>query len=192
VTGHRKLTNTELIRRGVDQVLGRLDAALGSHPHCFTVLSPLAEGADRLIAQQVLAWPAQAPELAPDLEAILPLPPAEYQRDFKTDSSRAEFAALLGRAVRQWVVPAAPSRTAAYMQAGRMVVQGCDVLIAVWNGRPATGEGGTAQVVDYARKIGRWLFWIHAKDGTIEEENRPGVLDGANEVMLREQQDWRV
>ncbi len=98
VTGHRALINEHLLRHSVDQVLSQLDALLDATHHGYTVVSPLAEGADRLVAQQVLARPAQAPDLAPDLEVILPLPMEEYLRDFTTAESLAEFTGLLERA----------------------------------------------------------------------------------------------
>lgn len=41
------------------------------------------------------------------------------------------------------------------------------------------GSGGTAEIVAYARHSGRWLFWIHAGNGVIQEENRPDNLLGA-------------
>jgi hypothetical protein len=176
VTGHRTLVDEYRLRRSVDQILGHLDALFAATPHCYTVVSPLAEGTDRLVAQQVLAWPAQPPELAPDLEVILPLPMEEYQRDFETAESQAEFTGLLKRAHLVRTVPLTAERPTGYLRAGQQVVQGCDVLIAIWNGEPAAGSGGTAEIVALARHVGRWLFWIHAEDGAIREENRPTTL----------------
>jgi hypothetical protein len=42
----------------------------------------------------------------------------------------------------------------AYYAAGRYIVDHADRLIAVWDGDPPRGLGGTADVVDYARLIG--------------------------------------
>jgi hypothetical protein len=42
----------------------------------------------------------------------------------------------------------------AFFDAGRQVADLCEVLIAVWDGRPARGMGGTADVVAYARASG--------------------------------------
>jgi hypothetical protein len=176
VTGHRALINEHLLRHSVDQVLSQLDALLDATHHGYTVVSPLAEGADRLVAQQVLARPAQAPDLAPDLEVILPLPMEEYLRDFTTAESLAEFTGLLERAHLVRTAAATARRPTGYLRAGQQVVQGCDVLIAVWNGQPAAGGGGTAEIVALARHAGRWMFWIHAEDGAICEENRPTTL----------------
>ncbi len=40
------------------------------------------------------------------------------------------------------------------MAGGRAVADGCDLLLAVWDRKPAAGLGGTADVVAYARKRG--------------------------------------
>jgi hypothetical protein len=176
VTGHRQLAKTEQLRQSVDLVLERLGALLGATPHRYTAVSPLAEGADRLVAQQVLAWPSVDPKLKPDLEVALPLPTEEYLEDFSSAESRAEFGALLARAARVRAAQARASRPAGYLSAGKQVVQSCDVLLAIWDGEPAAGSGGTAEMVAYARHMGRWLFWIHAGNGAISEENRPDTL----------------
>jgi hypothetical protein len=41
------------------------------------------------------------------------------------------------------------------MAAGAIVADRCERLIAVWDGRPALGLGGTGDVVRYAQGIGR-------------------------------------
>ena len=70
-------------------------------------------------------------------------------------------------------MPAADSRTEAYEQAGRYIVEHSDVLLAVWDGLPARGRGGTAEIVAWARDSdsglpcvdGRGRFqWIAARD----------------------------
>ncbi|MEO5877101.1 MAG: hypothetical protein ABIQ26_19070, partial [Streptosporangiaceae bacterium] len=42
----------------------------------------------------------------------------------------------------------------AYLVAGHRVVKRSDLLLAVWDGRPAGGLGGTADIVAYARDRG--------------------------------------
>jgi len=39
----------------------------------------------------------------------------------------------------------------AYLAAGCRVVDMSDVLLAVWDGQPARGKGGTGNIVEYAR-----------------------------------------
>ena len=122
------------------------------------ILSSLAEGADRLVARVGLEFPGV------DLHALLPLAPEDYRRDFASAASRAEFDALLARASSVEVLPPADTREAAYVNAGRVLVDRCDAVVAIWDGGPARGPGGTADVVAYAREKGRPLHWILSGD----------------------------
>ena len=53
------------------------------------------------------------------------------------------------------------TRVEAYEQAGQYVADHCDVLVALWDGRPATGRGGTEEIVQYARENKRPVVWIY-------------------------------
>ena len=53
-----------------------------------------------------------------------------------------------------------------YLDCGIETVNGADVLIAVWDGEPARGKGGTADVVQYAESIGKPVMIIDADDRT--------------------------
>lgn len=48
----------------------------------------------------------------------------------------------------------------AYLAAGQEVVDLTDTILAVWDGQPARGVGGTADVVRYARSTGRRVVVI--------------------------------
>jgi hypothetical protein len=50
-------------------------------------------------------------------------------------------------------------------------VSGSDVLMAVWDGQPARGKGGTAEVVEYARALGKPLILINPATLEIQREN---------------------
>lgn len=157
VTGHRFLSDAQLVARQIDECLQHLTPGVRAGERRLLAVSSLAEGADRLLAQAVLARPGGA------LEAALPLPPEDYLRDFATVASREEFASLLLRARAVIVLPPAPTRDEAYARAGRYVVAHCDMLLAIWDGRPARGPGGTAETVDHARRTGRPLVWIRTQ-----------------------------
>lgn len=154
VTGHRKLDDTAALRATVVTALERAQARAPRGASGWVVVSALAEGADRLVADIAMA------SFGARLEAVLPLPPSDYERDFATPASRAEFAALLSRSAHTSVIPPQGSRQDAYLAVGHYLVDHCDVLVAVWNGRPAAGKGGTADVVARARAVGRPLLWI--------------------------------
>lgn len=48
----------------------------------------------------------------------------------------------------------------AYLAAGQEVVDLTDTLLAIWDGQPARGLGGTADVVRYARSVGKRVVVI--------------------------------
>jgi hypothetical protein len=171
VTGHRKLDDPAameaLVKKAVDaEVEGLLAAyAQGEIVRArsagaaisFSVVSSLAEGADRVVARAVLSY------LDARLDAVLPLALEDYMEDFATEASRQEFEELLCRCSEPTLLRTrrirderrdesgqSELRRDAYAQAGRYVVDHCDVLIAVWDGKPAGGDGGTAEIVQYA------------------------------------------
>jgi hypothetical protein len=154
VTGHRVLAEGDEIEAGIETALRGIEQAWPRA--AFTALSALAEGADRLVAERVLARPGAT------LVAVLPLPEAEYVEDFGSAASRAQFRELLRRAERRVELAAAGSRTRAYERAGDYILGRCDVLIAVWDGRPVQGRGGTGAVVAGARERRKPLAWVHA------------------------------
>ncbi len=142
VTGHRGLEEETLLGERVRDAL--LDAKERFGAERLTVVSALAEGADRLVAREALE------QAGASLEAILPLDSSDYCEDFETDASQHEFRALVARAARVTVVPRSETRPEAYERAGRAIVDSCDVLIALWDGKPSKGRGGTAEIVEYA------------------------------------------
>lgn len=176
VTGHRKFENERIVRDSVKSVLRRLDHiledTLNNTPYTCIVISPLAEGADRLVAKEVLDW--NTSEERPVLEAVLPLQEEYYLNDFAAQGSKEEFRELLAKAKSVHILEKAASRKAAYENVGHYVVDNCDFLIAIWDGKAAAGKGGTAEIVEYARNIGKHVFWINSNDGKIEEEKNEG------------------
>jgi hypothetical protein len=116
---------------------------LDRHPFTPYFVSPLAEGADQLGATVAL-------ELGYRLQAILPLPPDDYRTDFDA-AGLAGFDALLRRADTILELPPQNGgRSESYALAGRATIEHSDVLIALWDGEPARGVGGTAEVVSLA------------------------------------------
>lgn len=170
VTGHHKLANDQLLRNSVQKVLSLIDKTLSHTPHTLAIISALAEGADRLVAKEVLDLLLSGDMEKPYLEAVLPLPESDYIRDFETQESKDEFKAFLAKARSIRTLEKLESRSASYDQGGHYVVDNCDVLIAIWNGKPAAGQGGTAEIVEYARTLGKHIFWIHSENGQIKEE----------------------
>jgi hypothetical protein len=143
VSGHRHLRDHRVAIEMTHAVLGRL---LPQSTTAVVVVSSLAEGADRLVAEVVLELPGAS------LEVILPLPADDFLDDFESAESREQFWTLLERASLVHVVdqPPGESRPAAYERAGRELVDTCDVLIALWDGQASRGQGSTAEMIQYA------------------------------------------
>ena len=137
VTGHRKLTATSALSTAIDQALDRIIDQLrpAIRDHCrLVVVSALADGADRIVADRVLARPGAR------LEVLLPVPEADYVTDFDRAHSLPEFEHLLGEASWVATMPPSPTRQDAYLDAGRAVIDRADAAIAIWDGHPAAGK----------------------------------------------------
>lgn len=151
VTGHRDLPDATrtLVSAAMAKELERFAAIDG--------ISSLAEGADQLFAAHVLA-------AGGELEAIVPC--QGYAGALATDDGRAEFERLRAAARTVVTLPYPAPSEEAFLAAGQAMVDRCDHLFAIWDGRPARGLGGTADVVRYAESCGRPLtvLWI---DGVV-------------------------
>jgi hypothetical protein len=156
VTGHRHLAaEPQALRPMVDVLLGELQGRFAHTP--LLLLSSLAEGADRLVAE------AAAARGIP-VVAVLPMRRQLYEADF-AEPSRKEFNDWLDRRVRCWLeMPVLPgsseqaiqvsgseARNKQYAQAGEYVARHSQVLLVLWDGQPGK-EGGTAQVFGYKLK----------------------------------------
>jgi len=135
------------------------------------LLTGLAAGADCLAAEVVLD------NAMGDIRAILPLELSDYRIDF-TPEGLVRCQALINRSqalvfpppipkpLRGKGLAAAPladDRNAAYERMGFYMADNCQILLAVWDGQPARGRGGTGDVVAYAKKIGRPIAWLSSQ-----------------------------
>ncbi len=180
ITGHRILPDPQKLAACLYNILitGYLGAFtpdanenLGSlKPSSIhlTLISPLAEGADRLVADVVLKHGGM-------LEALLPMPVEEYEKDFITLESKREFRELLAQSHRVTVTDCGvptddPNyRQNAYLRVGEETVARCDILIALWDGEPARGVGGTADIVALALKQNMPVFIVStSQPGKVE------------------------
>lgn len=158
VTGHRDIQDGAYLSEMLKKQITTLRQQYPSTP--MVALSALAEGADRIFAQTALD--AGLPLYVP-----LPFSPEEYEKDFP-DSVEA-FRALCAKAQAVFPVPLAPGvtpenlclasgetgnawRNWQYAMAGIYLAQRAHVLFALWDGQPAAGLGGTAQIVHYRQK----------------------------------------
>jgi hypothetical protein len=135
----------------------------------ITLVSPLAEGADRLVAMEILQI-KQGRLLVP-----LPFPVMDYEKDFSTPESCREFYFLLAQACEIIDLSPQSDRNDAYVAVGHYVVDHTDVMLAIWDGKPARGRGGTGDVVAYCRQHNQALYWINNETpSVIVHENLEG------------------
>lgn len=104
-----------------------------------------AEGADQVFAFAMLAAGAQ-------LHIVIPS--RDYEGSFQSEQPRVAYESLLRLTASRTELPFSAPGEDAYMAAGQAVADQSDVLLAVWDGRPAGGKGGTADVVAYAERQG--------------------------------------
>lgn len=167
VSGHRHLTVTPSLERGIGEAIERIDASFPGYQ--FHVLSCLAEGADRLLSQYLME------ALRAELMVVLPLPEEEYMRDFRSALSIQEYWALKNRATRVVQTTSRLARPFAYQIANQKLLEKADLVMVIWDGLPARGPGGTAEMVAMARQAHLPMLWIHAGDdehpaGELSEE----------------------
>ena len=193
IVGHRRLVRSADVERQAGAAIARVKGLvppLRKTRLMLTALTALAEGADRLVAERILGEPGAR------LEVVLPMAREDYARDFSTPGSAEEFEAFLKRADAVHPLPSPPSsRAEAYARAGRYVVDHCDVLVALWDGLPEAGVGGTAEIVRYARTRQCPLVWVDpGPAGEIRLEPGKGLnaaalrsLDGYNAERAKEE-----
>ena len=149
VSGHRDLVRTDLpeLRKQLHTVFSHFRSV---YPNAsFELLSPLAEGADRVAAEVALASGIK-------LAVPMPMVQADYERDFTMAESLSEFRRLLGSANSHWELSAdqpdqsllsdSTGRTQRYAAVGDFIARSSHVLILLWDGRDNQKVGGTAWV----------------------------------------------
>lgn len=139
VSGHQKAPQSVW-----NLLTARLPNILGVPP--FVGVSSLAAGADQKFAEHVLQHGGA-------LHVVLPSP--SYESSFSRPSDLHRFRTLLSQASEVETLAYPEPTEDAYLAAGRRVVDLCDVLVSIWDGLPAQGKGGTADVVAYARSAGK-------------------------------------
>jgi hypothetical protein len=123
-----------------------LRATLVAHvPDDLVGVTCLARGADQLFARVVL-------DLGGSVEVVLPA--ADYRQRRVKPNNAAEFDELIARATKVHTMPSPTSNREAYLAASQHLMATVDELVAVWDGAPPDGAGGTGDVVRTAREQG--------------------------------------
>ncbi len=174
ITGHRievlQKGSVPKLRERIRDILQRIEesgrALFASERDCFAdveprmrFVSPIADGADQIAAEAAL-------ELGWELQAILPFERSHYRSTLANDGARERLDALLARATSLLELPGDPTHSLdAYVMTGRATVAHCDLLIAVWDGLPPRGRGGTGEVVQLALTRGTAIIHVPLSAG---------------------------
>ncbi len=147
--GHRRLNQNDIprLQAEFDQILENILDKAGITP--IVVLTPVAEGADRLIFTSKHRDRVR-------IFALLPLEIKEYEKDFLGNSRRSEFHEVLELCDQvidlhqyQCISSKRMRRPFAYRNTARWISDNCSILITLWNGRTPKAIGGTADIISY-------------------------------------------
>jgi hypothetical protein len=157
VTGHRPnrlvLPPAAVKRRCLDA----LSAIAAGSRHCRKIaISALAEGADRAFAEAALTARFE-------LHALLPFASHDYETTFSDPLGLPHYKALLrDTAGVEAMAGSLADAEEAYQALGQALAERADMLVAVWDGAPGQGRGGTPEVIETALAAGKPVIWIDA------------------------------
>ncbi len=184
IVGHRpdRLPNDEILLKDLHETLNAIlqdvrDTSLAvskeevaayysAQAPILRAISPLAEGSDRIFAEEALA-------LGYELCCPLPFLREEFEKDF------AEPGALEADSLRRFQNLLQQARAGAgltvfemdgdraqapdaYGAAGRIVLNQTDLLVVVWDGGEAKGHGGTVHTLHEALRFHVPVIWVEA------------------------------
>ncbi len=150
--GHRDLVANEVAALA-ERVRIFLQTLQQQYPDLrVTVLTSLADGADRLVADV-------ASSLTMPVIYVLPMPSDLYERDFDAASlgeyrqlltdSNVLTLPLLGDNTADDVTHPGPARDRQYAQLGCFIAAHCHILLALWDGDKEGPSGGTTAIIRY-------------------------------------------
>ncbi|MBE3001953.1 hypothetical protein IDM40_25130 [Nocardiopsis sp. HNM0947] len=141
ITGHSNLSadSVPLVREALAGVLAPYNDGE------LVGLSCLARGADQVFAEVVL-------EVGGHLEVVLPS--VDYREAKVKPCNLDQFDDLLMRSTLVRYMPHKSAGREAYEDANETILDGIDRLVAVWDGKPSDGKGGTGDAVEAAQDRG--------------------------------------
>jgi hypothetical protein len=119
--------------------------------------SSLAVGSDQVFAKVALG-------LRIPVIAVVPID--DYEDQFE-EGALGEYRKLLAQCTRLDLHLEGDTEQA-FFKAGQFIATACDLMLAVWDGEPAAGVGGTGDVVRYARRLGRPTVHINPLEKTVQ------------------------
>ena len=143
ITGHRDMIETRKLKK---EVANYLETLLLQYKE-IVLLSPLADGADRFVAELFLNKKEQYPKLR--LKVPMPFSQERYMKDFD-EVSKKEFLHFLNYADTPFTITQ-PDEKNNYQKLGYYIANNCDILLALWDKTFNGKSGGTSDVVAYAQ-----------------------------------------
>lgn len=150
VTGHRDIVVDNVLQDKVDAFFHEMFQKHLS----VTLLSPLAEGADQLVAEIFLKHENRV------LDVPMPFSEETYLKALNP-TARQNFLILVKEAEHIFEVPKVCVHP--YENIGHYLVDNSDVLLALWDGTSNGKQGGTADVVSYAKSKNHTIVHLLCK-----------------------------
>jgi hypothetical protein len=186
ITGHRSIAAEPMVSKAVEAAITTVLRALekrskfseagkplsSSTRFRLKVISMLAEGADLLGMQAGL-------DCGAELMGVLPFDEHSYREAFAGGPSRVLFDNVWSKLSSIVVLDGVAGDDASYEQANSAILDRSDVVIAVWDGDPARGPGGTGDVVQDALNRGLPVIVISPRAATT-----PKLLGAAGETSF--------
>ena len=155
ITGHQDL--------GPKETIAWLTDALETVVHQYPIdmgITSLAIGADQLYAEILRKN---------EKKYIVVIPSEGYEKTFTNPNDLEKYKKLLRGVSKKLRLPfEKPSETAFY-EAGKQLVNLSDMVIAIWDGQPAKGLGGTGDIVEYALSIKKPVVHLNPITQTVRK-----------------------
>lgn len=181
-SGHRSGFDENVARTALKAALEDLQQRVAASGGELDLYASVAEGADTLCVEV-------ARELGMAVHILLPMPQAEFEKDFASSEvwarSRRQIDLAMQKPGRDSVRVAAGEMTRpdCYYDQGIQILDAVDVLIAFWDGEKARGHGGTEQIVTQAGRIGVPCVIVDSKTGQARTEGGLEAAFAPDEVV---------
>lgn len=151
VSGHQD-------REGVDWtwVETTIRSVLDEQMPIDRVFTCLAIGTDQVFARQAM-------ELGIPVTAVIPL---DNYEDFFKGTDLSDYKSMLSRC-EVIELRSQEQEQQAFFDAGRLVADRSQILVALWDGKPSEGLGGTADIVQYCLEKGQRVIHLEPFSQTI-------------------------
>lgn len=153
ITGHQNLGSADTVA----WVSDTLKAAV-KQSNIDMGLTSLAIGADQLFAETLRDM---------NIRYVAIVPCDDYEQTFTSSDDLERYNRLLQNAFETVNLPFTHPSELAFYEAGKQIVNTSDMVMALWNGQPAKGLGGTGDIVQYALSIKRRVLHINPITRTV-------------------------